>query len=98
MAEQPQEDYTGPDEPAGKLVPFPSRDSAYEIELDDDGEDPAPVLAVPVPLPPIGGERRAIIPPHLRTREGIRKHAAAQAANVGHPLAFHAVRVPWYLH
>jgi hypothetical protein len=97
VAEQPQEDYIGPDEPAGKLVPFPSRDSAYEIELDDDGEDPAPVLAVPVALPPLGGQRRPVIPPHLRTREGIRKHAAAQAANIGHPLAFHAVRAPWYL-
>ena len=55
------------------------------------------MLAVPVALPPLGGQRRPVIPPHLRTRKGIRRHAAAQAANIGHPLAFHAVRAPWYL-
>src|SRR5215472_4836507 len=73
------------------------RDTSYEVELDDDREDPEPVLPVPIPLPPVGGERRPVIPPHLRTWGGVAKTAARYADAGRHHTAFHLSRSPWYL-
>jgi hypothetical protein len=73
------------------------RDTSYEIELDDDQEEPEPVLAQAIPLPAVGGGRRPVIPPHLRTWEGVRKTAMRYADAGRHHAGFHLLRAPWYL-
>jgi DNA segregation ATPase FtsK/SpoIIIE, S-DNA-T family len=43
------------------------------------------------------GQRKPVIPAHLRGRENIKRHAALVAARHGHAAAYHGVRVPRYL-
>jgi hypothetical protein len=77
------------------VIPLP-RDTSYEHELDDDREDPEPVLAAAIPLSAMGGDRRPIIPPHLRTLAGIRKAAWRYIDAGRHHAAYHLLRSPRY--
>ena len=93
------------DAPGGELVPFPgapavpAADTSYEITLDD-GTAPA---AEPVhhgegiPLPARPGERRPVIPAHLRTWPGVRGAAARHGGLLAHRAAYHGLRSPGYL-
>ena len=95
-----------PDEngPGGELVPFPgtpapAADTSYEIALDD---GPA-AAAGPVhhgegiALPARPGERRPVIPGHLRTWAGVRGTAARHGGLLAHRGAYHGLRSPGYL-
>jgi len=77
----------------------PPRRTSYEVILsdEDDEDDVTPVFAKPIPLPKAAGDRRPIVPKHLRTWKGIRKHAGAVLDDFRYHLAFHAIRVLWYL-
>lgn len=79
MAEQPQEQYMGPDDGAieGKVVPFPGT--------------PAPPVRPQRGQP---GEWRPIIPEHLRTGQGIRKALHWHYRRARHHALWHAVRSP----
>jgi hypothetical protein len=91
----------------GELIPFPGRkdddpdtiDSSYEIALDDEPDgDVEPVHdGEAVALLPLDGERRPVIPRHLRTVAGVRERAAHYGTAVAHHGSFHAIRSPWYL-
>ena len=92
-------------EPRGELVPFPgvpavpAADTSYEIPLD---EGPAPGAELVhqgdgFALPSRAGERRPVIPVHLRTWGGVRKTAARHGGLLTHRGAYHAVRSPGYL-
>lgn len=103
MAEQPH-DGIPDDEPedwpesGAEVVQFRPRKSSYEHVLDDDDEDDVvPVLGKPVILPRAAGDRRPIVPKHLRTRQGVKKHASAALDDFRYQAAFHAIRAPWYL-
>jgi hypothetical protein len=96
-----------PDDKGGELIPFPSRDDAepdvidtsYEVALDDepDGEVEPVHDGEAVALLPLDGERRPVIPRHLRTIEGVRERATHYGTAVAHHGSFHALRSPWYL-
>ena len=83
------------DEPDAEVIPF-KRDTSYEHLLDDDDTE-AVSTGPAVALPRIGGERRQIIPDHLRTWPSARKHVGGRAADAGHHVAFHGLRSPRYL-
>ncbi len=77
------------------------RDTSYEHPLpepDDDTAEAVPVHdSAGIALPAIRGQRRAIIPEHYRTWKAARTHLGRRALDIGHPAAFHGVRLPWYL-
>ena len=93
------------DEPGGELVPFPgapvvpASDTSYEIALDD-GPAAAAELVHPgdgIALPARPGERRPIVPGHLRTLAGVRSTAARHGGLLAHRASYHGVRSPGYL-
>src|SRR6202042_1286469 len=47
--------------------------------------------------PGLGGERRDIIPAHLRTWKGVRSTAGKHADAARFHVSFHALRSPYYL-
>jgi len=101
MAEIPAEDQTGPGgEPDAEVISF-KRDTSYEHPLDEPDDDAADAVPVTegagIPMPLVRGERRDIIPRHLRTWKSARTHLGKRALDIGHPAASHGVRVPWYL-
>ena len=102
MAEQtaPREQ----NEPRGELVPFPgapavpAADTSYEIALDDGTAAAEPVnRGEGIPLPARPGERRPVIPEHLRTWAGVRGTAARHGGLLAHRGAYHGLRSPGYL-
>lgn len=91
-------------QPGGELVPAEPHgeavaDTSYEIALDDEPEgEPEPVHdGQAVALLPLDGERRAIVPAHLRTVSGVRDTVVRAGGDLAHRGAFHALRSPWYL-
>jgi len=99
MAEHPLEDPAGV-EPDAEVIPF-RKDSSYEHPLDEPDDDLADAVPVQegagIALPLVRGERRLIIPKHYRTWKSARTHVGKRAADAGHHVAFHGVRVFWYL-
>jgi hypothetical protein len=98
MAEQtaPMEENS---EPGGELVPFTgAQDTSYEIVLDD-GPVPAELVhsGEGIALPARPGERRPVIPGHLRTWAGVRSTAARHGGPLAHRAGYHGVRSPGYL-
>jgi len=85
-------------EPDAEVIPF-KRDTSYEHPLDDDDEAEAVPVHGPggIPLPRLGGERRPVVPEHLRTWSGARRHIGKRSADAGHHVVFHGIRAPWYL-
>ena len=93
----------------GQVVPFPGRapdddaapaaasDTSYEVALDDDTANaPAPVddgIGFVLDDEP---DAYPVIPDHLRTLDGIRGTLDRHARRLGHRVAFHGVRAPWY--
>ena len=85
--------------PSPAYLPYPRRIRSYEIALD---EDPAPGAELVhggdgIALPTRPGERRPVIPEHLRTWAGVRGTAARHGGLLAHRGAYHAVRSPGYL-
>ena len=77
------------------LVP---RDTSFEHELDETAPKPEPVHdGDGFEIPRLGGERRDIIPVHLRTWKGIRSTAGKHADAARFHTLFHLLRVPMYL-
>src|SRR5438034_10122088 len=101
----PRDENEPQQEPGGELVPFPgvpavpAADTSYEVALDDG----AAAAAEPVhhgeglALPARDGERRPVIPGHLRTWAGVRGTAARHGALLAHRGAYHGLRSPGYL-
>ncbi len=91
-----------PADSGGELVPFPGArvpdgaDTSYEVALDDEPDG----AAVPVhegdavALLPLDGERRPIIPAHLRTVTGIGKTLGRHLGSVAYEAGFQLVRSP----
>src|SRR5690242_6553595 len=98
----PREDSS---EPRGELVPFPgapavpAADTSYEITLDEAPAGPAELVhqGDGIPLPARDGERRPVIPRHLRTWSGIRGAARRHGGLLAHRAAYHGLRSPGYL-
>ncbi|HLK73842.1 MAG TPA: hypothetical protein VKU77_09375 [Streptosporangiaceae bacterium] len=82
---------------APEVVTVP-RDTSYEHQLDDTAPKPEPVHdGDGIAIPALGGERLPVIPPHLRTWEGIRSTTARHLDAARFHISFHALRSPWYL-
>ena len=83
------------DPPPVLVVP---RDTSFEHPLDETAPKPEPVHADEgYALPSLGGERRDIIPEHLRTLAGIRSTAWKYVDAAGFHVSFHSLRSPMYL-
>jgi DNA segregation ATPase FtsK/SpoIIIE, S-DNA-T family len=94
MSEDPAGDETPPP-PELHLVP---RDTSFEHALDEAAPKPEPVHdGDGIEMPPLGGERRPIIPEHLRTWEGIKRTAVQHLDAARFHALFHLLRVPFYL-
>lgn len=76
----------------------PVSDTSFEIQLDAEPVGKAePVSTGPgIPLAPFGGQRRDIIPQHLRSWARVKKFAGDVAGAASHHTAFHLTRCPWY--
>jgi len=84
-----------PPAPETVLVP---RDTSFEHALDETAPKPEPVhVDEGNELPSLGGERRPLIPEHLRTLTGIRSTAWKYLDAAGFHVTFHALRTPMYL-
>ena len=89
----------------GELVPFPgvpavpASDTSYEVPLDEGPAGAAELVhqGDGIALPSRDGERRPVIPAHLRTWSGVRGTAARHGALAAHRGAYHGVRSPGYL-
>src|SRR5258708_7944884 len=81
--------------PQPHLVP---RDTPFEHALDETAGKPEPVHAGGGhEMPPLGGERKPIVPVHLRTWQGIKSTAGKYLDAAQFHTAFHAIRSPGYL-
>jgi len=81
--------------PIELLVP---RDTSFEHPLDETAPKPEPVhLDEGNELPRLGGERRKIIPKHLRKWAGIRSTAWKYLDAAGFHVTFHTLRTPMYV-
>jgi hypothetical protein len=77
------------------LVP---RDTSFEHALDEGATKPEPVHEGDGnEIPGLGGERRPIIPGHLRTWAGIKSTAGRHADAARFHTLFHVLRLPMYL-
>ncbi len=93
MNGQSQDEHDPP--PEILLVP---RDTSFEHALDETAPRPEPVHEGDGPeIPRLGGERRDIIPEHLRTWAGIRSTAWKYLDAAGFHVSFHSLRSPMYL-
>jgi len=82
---------------ADELAAVP-RDTSYEHALDETAPDPEPVHdGGGIEIPRLGGERRDIIPAHLRTWKGIRSTAYRHFDAARFHVVFHLLRSPGYL-
>lgn len=83
--------------PEDEVVPQSAIDTSYEVPLDDDPEETQPVHPPGgFKLPDRKRERLPIIPKHLRTAGGFRKHVGTRVGDASHIAAFHGLRTPWY--
>ena len=74
------------------------RDTSFEHLLDGDAPDPVPVHEGDgMPMPRLGGERRPVVPEHLRTLRGAWGVVAKYADAARFHVSFHALRSPSYL-
>ncbi len=82
-----------------EILPFKvPRDTSFEHPLDETAGKPVPVHdGDGIAIPSLGGERRKIIPAHLRTRKGIKSTAGKYLGAAGFHVSFHALRTPMYL-
>ena len=92
------------EEPVGDEVPAPPelhlvpRDTSFEHALDEIAPKPEPVHEGDgIELPSLGGERRDIIPAHLRTWKGIGSTAYKYGDAARFHVSFHSLRSPKYL-
>lgn len=73
---------------------------SFEHHLDDEPDDGQ---LVPVhdsagfPLPAPAAERRAVVPEHLRTADGIRKAIGRRCDTLAYNCCYYGLRAPWYL-
>jgi hypothetical protein len=82
------------DPPELHLVP---RDTSFEHALDEAAPKPEPVHdGDGIEISPLGGERRDIIPEHLRTWKGIKSTAGKYLDAARFHVLFHLLRVPMY--
>ena len=89
----------GPDpdqeRPELHLVP---RDTSFEHALDETAPKPEPVHdGDGIEIPRLGGERKDLVPAHLRTLAGIRSTVWKYIDAAGFHVSFHALRSPKYL-
>ena len=85
----------GTPRPELHLVP---RDTSFEHDLDETAPKPEPVHdGTGFEIPRLGGERRPIVPKHLRTWQGIRSTAGKYLDAARFHTAFHLLRSPMYL-
>jgi hypothetical protein len=90
---QPDKDKDVP--PELHLVP---RDTSFEHALDETAPKPAPVHEGDgIEIPSLGGERKLIVPEHLRTRAGIKSTAYRYFDAARFHVSFHSFRSPVYL-
>ena len=96
MAEPTADGQPG-DEPGAEIIPI-KRDTSFEHPLDETAPKPEPVHEGDgIEIPHLGGERRDIIPEHLRTWAGIRSTAYEYFDAARFHALFHLLRSPWYL-
>jgi len=82
---------------APEVVTVP-RDTSFDHPLDEAAPEPEPVHdGDGIAIPSLGGERRDIIPAHLRTWKGIRSTAGKHLDAARFHTAFHGLRSPKYL-
>lgn len=73
-------------------------DTSYEVDLGDEYARPEPVHeGAALAALPDQAARLPLVPAHLQTVAGIRRAAAARAADAAHGGAYHALRSPRYL-
>ncbi len=85
------------DEPDAEVIPF-KRDTSYEHPLDETAPKPEPVHdGDGMEIPRLGGERRDIIPEHLRTWKGIKSTIGKYLDAARFHALFHLLRSPMYL-
>jgi S-DNA-T family DNA segregation ATPase FtsK/SpoIIIE len=74
------------------------RDTSFEHPLDETAPKPEPVHdGDGIPIGRLGGERRPIVPEHLRTAKGVLAVAARYADAARFHALFHLLRSPKYL-
>jgi DNA segregation ATPase FtsK/SpoIIIE, S-DNA-T family len=89
---------TDPDIPPPPELHLVPRDTSFEHSLDEAAPAPEAVHhGDGIEIPRLGGERRPIIPGHLRTREGIRRTAGKYLDAARFHVLFHLLRAPFYL-
>ena len=94
MSELPAGDESTPP-PELHLVP---RDTSFEHALDEAAPKPVHVHdGDGIEIPRLGGERRPIVPEHLRTWQGITGTTGKYADAARFHTLFHLLRVPMYL-
>lgn len=82
---------------APEIVTVP-RDTSFEHPLDETAPKPEPVHdGDGMEIPRLGGERRDIIPAHLRTWKGIKSTAGKYLDAARFHTLFHLLRSPMYL-
>jgi hypothetical protein len=77
----------------GDTTPLAVHDTSFDVALDEDS-GPAPAVHVDALAPT--QERRAIIPTHLRTVQGIRSTTKAMAGRTAYRASYHVLRSPRY--
>ena len=86
-----------PDLAAPETATVP-RDTSFEHALDETAPKPVPVHdGDGSEIPSLGGERRDIIPVHLRTWKGVRSTAGKYLDAARFHVSFHSLRSPLYL-
>lgn len=89
------DDDAEPRPPDLHLVP---RDTSFEHQLDETAPKPEPVHdGDGIEIPQLGGERRDIIPAHLRTWQGVKSTIGAYLDAARFHASFHLLRLPVYL-
>ena len=74
------------------------RDTSFEHPLDEDAAEPVPVHdGDGIAIPRLGGERRPIVPEHLRSLRGIFSTAGKYGDAARFHALFHLLRSPKYL-
>ena len=93
----PDIDQNGHKDDAPVIATVP-RDVSFEHPLDETAPKPEPVHdGDGIAIPKLGGERRDVIPAHLRTWKGIRSTVFKYMDAAQFHTTFHGIRVLWYL-
>jgi hypothetical protein len=94
----PPVDGSEPDDPSPPQLHLVPRDTSFEHALDETAPKPEPVHdGDGIAIPGLGGERRLIVPEHLRTWQGVRSTAARYLDAARFHTLFHLLRLPVYL-